>query len=74
MKYEDRQRVFAAIKERYKFGNIDDEFLEELECLKAIQVLLLKEAGCRKGKVSGYCLELLNTHYLSGVIKKLEKI
>jgi len=74
MKYEDRQHVFAAIKERYKFGNIDDEFLEELECLKAIQVLLLKEAGCRKGKVSGYCLELLNTHYLSGVIKKLEKI
>ncbi len=74
MKYEDRQHVFAAIKERYKFGNIDDEFLGELECLKAIQVLLIKEADCRKGKVSGYCLELLNTHYLSGVIKKLEKI
>jgi len=74
MKYEDQQYVFAAIKERYKFGNIEDRFLEELEFLRAIQFLLLKEADCRKGKVSGYCLELLDTHYLSGVIKKLEKI
>ncbi len=74
MKHKDQQCVFAAIKERYKFSNIDDEFIEELECLKAIQVLLLKESARRKRKVSGYCLESLNIYYLSGVIEKLEKI
>ena len=69
---EDRQYVFWAIKSRYKYEHLNEKLIEELEWLKSIQDLLLKEANCKKGKLSGYRLELLNTNYLREVIEKLE--
>ena len=73
MKHEDQRRILWAIKERYKFGNVNEKLFEELGWLKSIQTLLLKESNHRKGKLSGYCLELLTKQYLNGVIEKLEK-
>ena len=73
MKHEDQRRILWAIKERYKFSNVNEKLFEELGWLKSIQTLLLKESNHRKGKLSGYCLELLTKQYLNGVIEKLEK-
>jgi len=69
---EDRQYVFWAIQSRYKYENLNEKLIEELEWLKSIQGLLLEEANCKKGKLSGFLLELLNTNYLREVIEKLE--
>ncbi len=72
MRHEDQRFVFWAIKSRYNYENLNEKLIEELEWLKSIQGLLLKEANCKKGKLSGFRLELLNTNYLGEVIKKLE--
>jgi hypothetical protein len=69
---EDRQYVFWAIQSRYKYENLNEKLIEELEWLKSIQGLLLEEANCKKGKLSGFLLELLNTKYWREVIEKLE--
>lgn len=70
--HEDQQYIFWAIKDRYKYENINNKFLEELDWLRSVETLLLEEADRRKGKLSGFCLRLLDTHYLKGVIEKLE--
>jgi hypothetical protein len=72
MKHEDQQFVFWSIKSRYNHENLNEKLIEELDWLKSIQRLLLEEANCKKGKLSGWRLELLNTHYLREVIEKLE--
>lgn len=72
MKHKDQRFIFSALPERYKRSNLHKELIEELEWLKDIQMLLVKEINCRKGKVSGYCLQLLNKDYLSKAIKMLE--
>jgi len=73
MKSEDKQCVFWALEERYKFDHINEKLIEELEWLKSVQSLLLEEVSSRKGKVSGFVLESLTKHSLNGVIEKLEK-
>jgi hypothetical protein len=73
MKSEDKQYVFWALEERYKFDDINEKLIEELEWLKSVQSLLLEEVSSRKGKVSGFFLESLTKHSLNGAIEKLEK-
>lgn len=72
MKSENQKCVFWALAERYKIDCINDKLIEELEWLKSVQSLLLEKVSHRKGKVSGYFLELMNEHYLNEAIKKLE--
>lgn len=68
---EDQQYVFWSIEDRYKYENINDKLLEELDWLRSIEALLLEEADRRKDKLSGFCLKILDTRYLSKVIEKL---
>jgi hypothetical protein len=72
LSYEDRQYIFSAIKERYQYEDINDKLIEELDWLKSVKALLLEEADRREGRVSGFRLRLLDKHYLSKAIEKLE--
>lgn len=72
MKFEDQRNAFWALTERYQFDNINEKLLEELEWLKSVRDLLLEQANCKKGRLSGFRLESLNKHYLSEIIEKLE--
>jgi hypothetical protein len=71
MNSEDAQYLFWALSERYKYDNINEKLVEELEWLKSVQRLLVDEASRRQGKLSGYCLNSLNQNHLIGVIEKL---
>ena len=73
MEFKDKQFIGGALTERYEFDDINEKLLEELDWLKSVRDLLLKEANIRKGKISGYCLELLTKEYLNQAIEKLEK-
>ncbi|BAY87975.1 hypothetical protein NIES267_75170 (plasmid) [Calothrix parasitica NIES-267] len=73
MKFEDKQCVGWALTERYEFSNSNEKLLSELDWLKTVRDLLLKEANNRKGKISGYSLELLTKEYFNQAIEKLEK-
>ncbi len=73
MNFDCQGSCLWAFSERYKTNNLNEKLLEELEWLKNIQSLLLEEAARRKGKPSGYRLELLNKEYLNKAIKTLEK-
>jgi len=68
----DRRYIFWAIGDRYKYENINDKLLEELDWLKSVETLLLEEAERRKGRLSSFCLRLLDTHSLRKAIEKLE--
>ena len=72
MSSEDRQYIFGALNERYKFDRINEELIEELEWLKTVQELLLVEVANRKGKISGFVLESHVKYCLKEVIEKLE--
>ena len=73
MNFDCQGSCLWAFSERYKANNLNEKLLEELEWLKNIQSLLLEEAARRKGKLSGYRLELLNKEYLNKAIETLEK-
>ncbi len=73
MSHRDRQCAFWVIANRYKYEDINDKLIEELEWLESVQALLIDEVNRRKGSLSGFCLELLNTHDLSETIEKLKK-
>lgn len=73
MSFEDLKCVFWGLNKRYKFDEINQKLFEELIWLKEVKALLLDEAHSRKGKLSGYHLELLIEKYLSKMIEKLEK-
>ncbi len=73
MNFDYQSSCLWTFAERYKANNLNEKLLEELEWLKNIQSLLLVEAARRKGKLSGYRLELLDKEYLSQAIKKLEE-
>ena len=72
MNSKDQISVFRALRRRYKFDNINEILIEELEWLKSVQNLLLLEVANRKGKISGFILELRIKHCLKEVIEKLE--
>lgn len=70
---DDRRTVFFALEERYKFENINQNLLEEIEWHKAIKALFEKEAELRQGKVSGHILRSAVDSYLTKIIEKLDK-
>ena len=72
MNFDYKSSCLYTFSERYEANNLNEKLLEELKWLKKIQSLLLEEAARRKGKPSGYRLELLNKEYLSQAIEKLE--
>jgi len=72
MEFDNKKLVYYALKERYKFDDLNEKLLEELVWLKEVEKLLLNEISAKEGKVSGYALKMLNEHYLNPVIQKLE--
>ena len=73
MKFEDKQCVGWALTERYDFSNTNETLLPELDWLKSVRDLLLKEADTKKVKLSGYRLERMTKEYFNQAIEKLEK-
>ena len=65
MNFDYQSSCLWTFAERYKANTLNEKLLEELGWLKNIQSLLLEEAARRKGKPSGYRLELLNKEYLN---------
>ncbi|MBD2417270.1 NTPase [Anabaena cylindrica FACHB-243] len=76
MEYDKKKYVFWALEERYKpiYLHSYPELIEEIEWLKMVQDLLLKEVDKRQGKLSGYQLKELIETNLSKVISTLEDI
>ncbi|MFN6485408.1 MULTISPECIES: P-loop NTPase fold protein [unclassified Nostoc] len=72
LKFEDRQTIGYAIKERYKFDDNNEKLLEELDWLKSVRNLLLDEVARRKGKPSGHSIQVLIEFDLNEAIQKLE--
>ena len=70
---KDQRYIFWSICDRYKYENFHQDLIEELDWLKSIQTQLYKTANSKEGTVDGYCLKLLNEHYLDGLIKKVDK-
>ncbi len=66
--------VFSSLQERYKYKNILEQFVDELDFFKEFQKLLLAEVIHRKGKISGYRLSLINEKFLEKTISDLEQI
>ncbi|NJM19135.1 MAG: AAA domain-containing protein [Richelia sp. SM1_7_0] len=73
MEFEDKRRVGWALTERYQFDDINGNLLSELDWLKSVRDLLLKEANSRKGKISGYCLERMTKEYFNQAIERFKK-
>lgn len=73
MNFDFQYYSIGAFIERYKTIDINKQLLEELDWLKNIQNLLRDEAERRKGKLSGYKLQLLNEE-LKKAIKSLEPL
>lgn len=73
MKPEDRKPVGWAMTKRYEFVDINKQLFEELDWLKFVRDILLNKANQKKGKLSGYQLELFTQRYLNEAIQKLEK-
>ncbi len=72
MNFDYQSSCIWAFTERYKANDSYKKLLEELEWLKGIQDLLLEEAACKKGNLSGYRFELLIKDYLNKAIENLE--
>jgi hypothetical protein len=72
MDYEFQSGVFWALSKRYEFDQLNAGLIKELAWLQSTKNLLQIEINNRRGKLSGFKLESLITHYLNGVIKKLE--
>jgi hypothetical protein len=70
MKSADRKRVFWAIGKRYESDV--QKLIEELDWLKKLKEMLLKESHRKEGKLSGYQLKVLVETYLDKSIIKLE--
>jgi hypothetical protein len=71
LKYDFQGTIIYSFKKRYEIESINHKLLEELDWLKNVRNLLLKESELRKGKISGYCLKSLVTHYLNEAITNL---
>jgi len=69
---EDQRRVFWALSERYKFDSINEQLIEELEWLRAVQCLLEAEVLNRQGQLSGFILNSMIKRCVNESIKKLE--
>jgi len=65
--------VFDALQERYNVNGFVEKLVDELDFLKEVQQLLLKEVDARKGKLSGFLLKLPN-EILEKVISDLEQV
>jgi GTPase SAR1 family protein len=74
MKSHDKQHVGWALTKRYEFDEINKELSSELDWLKSVKDLLSQEANRKKGKISGYSLELLIETYFTKIVEKLEKM
>jgi len=72
MNFEDQKTIAVGLIQRYELDWINEKLLEELDWLKSVRDLLLKEADDRKGKVSGYRLNLLVENCFNPAIEKLE--
>ncbi|MEQ9354009.1 P-loop NTPase fold protein [Coleofasciculus chthonoplastes] len=72
MNPEHQQLLGYALTKRYELDWVNEKLLEELDWLKSVKALLLKEADNRKGKLSGYYLNLLVGNYFDKAIEKLE--
>jgi len=69
---EDQRRVFWALSERYKFDSINEQLIEELEWLRAVQCLLEAEVLNRQGQLSGFILNSMIKRCVNESINKLE--
>jgi hypothetical protein len=72
MNFEHQRIIYKALTDRYKFDRTNEELIEELDWLKSVRDLLLKEADNRKGKLSGWRLNLLVKKCFNPAIEKLE--
>ncbi|MBE9115518.1 NTPase [Lusitaniella coriacea LEGE 07157] len=72
IKPKSQKEVFWAISDRYKYDEINEKLLEELEWLKEIDVLLQHEISRREGKLSGFRFKKFNT-WLEEAIANLSR-
>lgn len=74
MPYESQEHIFSSIVNRYKYENIRTSLIDELDWLQVVKKLLSEEISRRKGRLSGYLLQILLNSYLGEAIKALSLI
>jgi len=65
--------VFDALQKRYNVNGIVEKLVDELDFLKEVQELLLKQVDARKGKLSGHTLKT-SSESLAIIISDLEQV
>lgn len=71
--YLDKRHALWAIKNRYKYKNLNEKLLDELDWLEDIKKLISEEAERKKGKITYLVLKELN-FYLKEAIENLEAV
>jgi len=69
----NRRYPILAMDERYKYDNINKEIEEELPWLISVRDKMISESELRKGKISGYFLDMAARHYFCIWISKLKE-
>ncbi|MDX8392568.1 MAG: hypothetical protein R8K53_08405, partial [Mariprofundaceae bacterium] len=71
---KDRYRLGEMFKSRYENHEFNKSLVDDLEWLKSVKELLSKEAGERKGKISGHVFQEIIDSGLIFAIDKLEAV
>ncbi|AUB42134.1 putative P-loop ATPase, KAP-like [Nostoc flagelliforme CCNUN1] len=72
LKFPYKDAVCRTLTRRYEFNDFNEKLFEELDWLKSVQSLLLKEVDRRRGKITGYTLKLLIEQDFDQAIQRLE--
>jgi KAP family P-loop domain len=67
----DKGSVEYALRERYKFSDINPKLFKELNWLETISEILVKEVAQRQSKLSGYMLDYIRKNVIEEAINKL---
>ena len=70
----NKRIAIFAIHERINSHDHLSELVDEIDFLKAFDTLVSQEADKRKGRVSGYILANISSHYLKEMIKQFETL
>ncbi len=69
----EQRHAAAALNERYKYHDINEDLIDELSWIRKLIPLVKKEALSRKGKPSGYMLDSVLRNCLEKMGKSLQE-
>jgi hypothetical protein len=71
--HRSKNYVFGAIAERYRYNNLNENLLQELDWIQNVRNLILEEAEIRQKNLTKLVLRKLTKHYFEDIIAKLDR-